>query len=283
MNVRIKKQSRQWNKIVQYAGILIFLIIFFNVFQSQIRNSFYFVSQPISNIFLQSGSRAYNFFSRFSSINKLQKENYDLKKEKQDLLLQVSVLQNSLKKYGDLEIALQNIKNSSFKIVMTKTIGLDIVNDLIVIDRGSTDGILENMPLISQEKIVYGRIFKVYKNFSQVLLISARTSAFNVKILENPDNQPKQESALTQKTVYGIVRGKGRLSLYLDLVDFNSEIKERDTLVTSGLEGIFPENLLVGQITSVNKNDLKPFQTAEIQPFFDTKNLENLFIITNYP
>ena len=91
-----------------------------------------------------------------------------------------------------------------------------------------------------------------------------------------------QKSDATLPPVYGAVKGKGWLAVYLDLVPVDSEINSGDVLITSALEGIFPKDLLVGKITSKDKNDLKPFQTASIDPFFDVKKTDKLFVITDY-
>lgn len=261
-------------KIILKIALLFLVVLSLNVFQSQIKNLFYVISYPISNLFLQSSDGASNFLKGLLNINKLQVENFSLKKENQDLLSQIALLKGDLKESEDLKIVLKNTRDSGFKIKLTKIIGLNLVSDVVIIDKGLDDGILENMPLISAEKVVYGRVLKAYKNFSEVTLISAKHNAFNIKI--QPDD-------ISKITTYGVLKGVGDLSVYLDLVDFESEIKEGDILLTSGSEGSFPRDLLVGKVLSVNKSDLKPFQTAEVQPFFDIKNVENLFVITSYP
>jgi rod shape-determining protein MreC len=68
----------------------------------------------------------------------------------------------------------------------------------------------------------------------------------------------------------------------LDLVPLDAEISAGQTLVTSGLEGVFPPGLLVGTITSAKRSDVQPFQTAEVTPFFDPAHTETLFVITGY-
>ncbi|MEK7664081.1 MAG: rod shape-determining protein MreC [Patescibacteria group bacterium] len=273
MNTYVKKQIFWWKKISIKVVALILILLFLNVFGNQARNFIYLASYPISKIFLQYGDNINNFFSDFLKARKLNEENINLKREKQDLLLQISLLEDKLKEEYDLKSALQITKNDGFKIFLTKVIGLNLENDTIIIDKGADDGVLESMPLISGEKVIYGRVLKVYKNFSQVLLISAHNNTLNVKI---------QSYDPVKNTVYGVLKGQGNQSVYLDLVDFESGIKEEDVLVTSGLEGVLPSNLLVGQIISVDKSDLKPFQTAKVRPFFSLKNIKNLFLITNY-
>lgn len=266
-------QGNYGQKLLLKVVILFFILLFLNFFQNQIRNLFYITSYPVSNYFLHSGNNTNRFFTGFLNTHKLEGENFDLKKENQDLLSQISLLEDKFKEDNDLKVALQAIKDNGFKIMSTKVVGISLDTDSITIDRGTDDGILENMPLISKEKVIFGKVIKAYKNFSQVVLISAKNNTFDVKMQSEDSAQP---------TVYGALKGKGNLSVYLDLVNFESEIKEGDVLVTSGLEGVFPRDLLVGQITSVNKSDLKPFQTAEVHPFFEIKNIENLFVITDY-
>lgn len=273
MNVYVKKQNFLWQKILIRTGILLSLIIFLNIFQSPIRNSFYFISSPISKVFLQAGNTMSEFFSSFTVFSSIKKENNNLKEENEKLLSQLSSLQQSLRDNQELKTALESTKDSNFSILLVKVIGLDSQNDLILINKGSADGILENMPLISSQNVLYGNVLKVYKNFSQAMLVSNSNSVLDVKIQNNDPSQPP---------IYGAIKGSGALSLYLDLVNTDAQIKAGDLLVTSALEGTFPPNLLVGKIQSVNKNDVKPFQTAQVQSLFDVKNTDTLFVITNY-
>ena len=273
MNLYAKKQNLLWQKILTRAGVLFALIILLNIFQSPIRNSFYFISSPLSKALLQAGNNSSEFFSSFAAFGSVQKENNNLREENQKLLSQLSSLQQSLRDNQELKTALENTKASNFTVLPAKIIGLDSQNDLMLINKGSADGISENMPLISSQNVLYGKVIKVYKNFSQAMLISSVSSVVDVKIQNSNPSQPP---------IYGAVKGSGALSLYLDLVNTDAQIKEGDTLVTSALEGTFPPDLLVGKIQSVNKNDSKPFQTAQVQALFDVKKIDTLFVITNY-
>ena len=273
MNIYLKKQKFLQNKIFLRFVFLLSLIILLNIFQSPIRESFNFLHAPISSMLLQAGESTFHFFGSFINVSRLYKENNSLKEENQNLLSQVVLLQDSLKIDQATKEALQNVKDSNLKIVPVQIIGLNIHEDIITIDRGLDDGLSENMPVISSNKILYGRVVKVYRNFSQVMLISAASSTLAVKI--NPEDPLLQP-------VHGALGGIGSLSLYLDLVNTESQLKEQDVVISSGLEGIFPKDLLIGKISSVIKNDVKPFQTANIQPFFDVKKIENLFVITNH-
>ncbi len=273
MNIYIGKDNFLLRRIVISVLALVLIIGFLHMFQSQVRNSFYSVSGPVSHAFWKSGHNAFGFFTSFLPDENTKKENILLRKENQDLLARVASLQDSLRQNYLGQGALQTAKENNFTLSLAHIMALDLRSDFVLIDKGSEAGISENMPVISGEKVLYGRVYQVYKNFSRVMLISNSASVLDVKI---------QKDESDKIPVYGAVKGTGAGSLYLDLVSSESKINEEDVLITSALEGIFPRNLLVGQITSKNKNDLKPFQTAQIQHFFDVKNTDTLFVITDY-
>ena len=262
-----------WRKILTDLIILVSLILFMNTFGPQIRNYFYYVSSPVSKIFISAGSAAHNFFEPLFNSGNLKTENNDLIIENRNLLFRLASLEGALRYNNLTEAARENSKENNFNLIPLKVISLNLSRDFIIINKGLSDGMALNMPIISSEKIVLGRISKVYKNFSEVFLLSSKESVTDVKI---------QNDEPSESPVYGAVKGSGNMSVYLDLVNSDSLIKGGDIIVTSGLEGIFPENLLVGKIKSVVKNDLKPFQTAEVEPFFNAKNIDDIFVITNY-
>ena len=262
-----------WQKVLVGAGILVGLIIFLNLFESPVRNTFYFISSPISNVFFQAGKNINQFFGSFLTFGAYQKENSNLKQENKNLLSQIAGLQNQIKQNQDLKSFIQTPSQADFSILSAETIGLNSANDMITISRGSKDGIQEGMPVISPQKVVYGKVTKVYKNFSEVMLVSNVKSVVDVKILQTGLEKPQ---------INGAVKGIGNLGAYLDLVNSDAKIQEHDVLITSGLEGIFPADLLVGKIESASQNDAKAFQTANVKPFFDINTLDNVFVITNY-
>ena len=52
--------------------------------------------------------------------------------------------------------------------------------------------------------------------------------------------------------------------------------------MTSGLGGNFPDNILIGQITSVSRRETDLFQQASVQPVVDFSKLEIVLLITNF-
>lgn len=281
-NFSINKRNRNFAQILIGGGVLVALIIVINIFIAPIKNSFYVISSPIQKTFWVAGETSSNFIGSFFKAGSLSKENENLKKENQNLLLQVSFLQSIIqgnKAQSDVSVSCQN---SGFQFVMAGVIGLDD-NDILSINKGSADGIAEGMPVINQQNVLFGKIFKVYKNFSKIMLISNKNSVVNVKIQQN---SIVDASGIVDNTIPseidGVIKGSGGLNAYLDLVSINSEINPNDVLVTSSIEKSSPKDLLVARIIQKEKNDQKPFQQAQVSLFFDVKSADNLFVITNY-
>jgi len=271
VNVYIKKQNFLFQKVLTRIIILVLVILLLNIFQLEIKNSFYHVSSPLINIFKSSGNNIYNFFQSSFNFNSLKKENDNLKEENQKLLSEISSLESLARENQSSKEALENARNRNFSILSSRIIQLDIANDYIVINKGSENGVKVNMPVVSSQEVIFGKVVKVYDNFSEVILISNKNSVLDSKI---------QYSDPTKPVIHGVVKGKGNLSVYLDLVKPDSQVNQGDILVTSGLEGNLPSGLIIGKILSVNNDDLKPFLTADVLPLFDVKSVDNVFIIT---
>lgn len=272
MNVYVKKQNTLLSRMFARIAILVILLIILNVFESQIKNIFYSTSAPLMNVFKQSGSAVYNSFQSAFSFGSLKQENSNLKEENQNLLSQVSLLQSYLRQGQSVQDALQSVQGEGLNILRARLVGLDSTNDYILIDKGSKDRISEGMPIISSQNVLFGNVIKVYDHYSQVMLISNKNSVLDIRI---QDDDP------AKLLIHGVVKGNKNLSVYLDLVNPDAEIKEGNVLVTSGLQTNIPANLLVGKITSITKDDLKPFQTATVNPLFDVKSADNVFVVIN--
>jgi rod shape-determining protein MreC len=286
MNAFLKKQNLKlplpqsrrgfsitWQKIAGGILVLILCIGLLNIFQAPIKNVFYTLISPVTNLFLKAGDNTHSFFQPLLNAKGLGQENNNLKEENQKLLSQISALQETVKQDQSIKEIIQNTQGDHFTMAVAGVIGLDSENDFILIDKGSQNGISENMPVVSGTKVLFGKVYKVYKNFSQVMLVSNKNSVVDASI---------QQNDITLPSILGAVKGSGNLLAYLDLVSSQAQLKEGDALVASGLEGVFPKGLLIGKIISSEKNDLKPFQVAKIQLFSDVKNSENLFVITDY-
>ena len=273
----INKKNKFWLKILLGVIILFGLVFALNVFSSQIKNYFYTISSPAQNTLNFAGKSSSGWFGSFLNATNLYTENEHLKRENQKLLSKISNLQSIQEGNQALSTISATCQENNFATIMAGITGLDN-QDMLTINKGSEDGIKEGMPVIDQYNVLYGKILRVYKNYSQVMLISNKNSVVNAEIQQQKD----VANEITTSSVSGVVKGNGGLAIYLDLVPVDDSINNGDILITSAIDQNFPKNILIGKLEEIQKNDQKPFQQAKISHFFDLGNVENLFVITNY-
>ncbi len=261
---------------LKIVAIIILLIIFFVIvnltgFSDNIKNFFYLVSAPIQKTFWGVGDRVSDFFEAISESKNLKTENEYLEFKAQELSAEVAKLRELKKENKILREALDIGLQKEFEMVFAQITGKDIAQDFILINKGTEDGILKDMPVIIQQRILVGKISQVYRNFSRVMLVSNKESTFPVNI----------QVDVEVENVNAIIRGRGGLQSFIDLIPLAAEIKKGDRIVTTALEETFPKGILIGYIGEVEKLGIEPFQRAKIQSVFNLKELESVFIIIN--
>jgi len=248
--------------------IAVFIILNLTDFSKEIKNLIFLISQPIQKTFWKMGDEISDFFEMVSEMRDLKKENEELKLKIQELTAENVALKERKKENEILRTALELGLQEEFKLEICQVIGKDISSDTILINEGFKDGLTKDLPVITQQKILVGRISEVYKNFSKVQLITQKDTSFDAKILDTE--------------ISGLIKGEGNLRLFLDLIPPEKEIKKGDVVITTVLGGIFPRGLLVGEIEKVIKSDIEPWQQAKVKPAFNIEGLETLFIITEF-
>jgi rod shape-determining protein MreC len=137
----------------------------------------------------------------------------------------------------------------------------------ITLDIGQEEGIEPNMPVVTDRGLV-GRISEVGEGWSRVLLIVDVSSSV---------------TALTQSTrASGLVQGRVDGALVMRAIPQGDTVSVGDTVFTSGLGGNFPRQLLIGQITEVERKDYELYQSAVVQPTVDFQHLEVVMVITGF-
>jgi rod shape-determining protein MreC len=134
----------------------------------------------------------------------------------------------------------------------------------ITIDRGDADGILEGMPVVASAGVV-GRIVKVARNSSRVLLLTDHASGI---------------AAVVQRSrARGVATGKGGNICSLEFSQRGEDVKTGDIVITSGIGGVFPKGLPIGEITMVKKGEYGIFQTVNIRTFVNISRLEEVLVV----
>lgn len=212
----------------------------------------------------------YQMLSSPADMNAMRAEVEQLRQENATLKSQLVELQEQ-QKDNEVYYALLNMArtNPNRDYVASLVIGRDTNPFMryVLIDRGSDDGLRRGMPVLTAEGLV-GRIDAVTANAARVQLITDPASAVNVTLPE-----ANADAMLT-----GSVTG----DLVLDMVPNEAVIQPGELILTSGLGGTYPSNILVGQVASVRKQETALFQTASVQPVVDFTELRAVLVVTDF-
>lgn len=132
----------------------------------------------------------------------------------------------------------------------------------VYLDRGARDGVRKDMGVITPDGVV-GKILEVYPGTSLVLLITDRESGVGARLVSSRVN--------------GVVRGTGEPAVLLDHVENDQEVGAGESILTSGLDRIFPKDLPVGTVIGTGPGS--PFKNIRVQPAARLDRLEELFIL----
>lgn len=145
-----------------------------------------------------------------------------------------------------------------------RVIGATAVGDsrTVLINRGTNDGVERNMAVITPAGVV-GRVLEAFAASAQVMLITDGDSGVGVLL----------EASRTQ----GVLRGAGEPLIELRYIAPEQPVVPGERLLTSGQDRIFPKDLPVGAVASVEP--AKPFQMIRVQPAARLDRLEEVLVL----
>jgi rod shape-determining protein MreC len=212
----------------------------------------------------------YEFITVPRDVATLRARNVELENQVSQLQTQVIQLQQQIREAQILYALLDFARaRPVIQYVASAVIGRDPnpFIQYIIIDKGSDDGFRHGMPVVTQQGLV-GKIDAVTAGASRVQLIVDVKSAVNVRL------QSSQTNALLEGSLTGDVS--------LQMVPQDVVIQPGEVVLTSGLGGNYPADILIGQVVTVRKSDTDLFQTASIQPAVDFSTLRAVLVIKNF-
>ena len=211
-----------------------------------------------------------DFFTVPGDVTRLSQLNSQLEAEVARLQSQIIELQQENSELEVLSALLDFARtHAENEYITAAVIGRDISPFLhyIIINRGSDDGLRRGMPVVSSQGLV-GRVAAVTAGGARVQLISDPDTAINVRI------QPSGAEALLQGSITG--------DLTVEAIPQDAKIQNGDLVLTSGLGGNYPPDILIGQISGVRQRPVELFQSATVESVMDFSLLEIVLIIVNF-
>jgi rod shape-determining protein MreC len=228
------------------------------------------VSSPLINAVAAVARGISGSWSRYIYLVHLETDNQRLQSENRRLRAELERASREVAKVDDLERQLQLRRTLPIETLAARVIGLETSSLFRVmrlrIDRGELE-VRPGMAVVAPGGVV-GRIFRTYGPFSDVQLAVDPKSSIDVIV--------------GQTGVRGIVKGVSGDNRYRMRVDYllrTDEVKEGDTVMTSGLGGLFPRNYTVGRVVKVTRRDYGLYQEAEVEPAVDFARLDSVSVL----
>ena len=261
--------------IVGAVALIVVNIIILSVTSSRYsssgsgRISIFFIA-PFQETIAQSIQFLKNIWGHYFFLVSVAKENDNLKKA-----INYAIDKNN--KYREIEISnfrLRNLlnfrKTMTNQVLVAEVVGQDPSPwfKTIIIDKGKSDGVEKSLPVVVPEGIA-GQVIDISYNYSKVLLIIDQNSAVD---------------ALVQRTrARGLIKGQSDGKCLFKYVLRKHDIKVGDTVISSGLDGVFPKGLRLGYVSEIVKRNSGIFQEVAVTPYIDFEKLEEVLVVLDPP
>ena len=208
-------------------------------------------------------------WSGYGNLRGVRAENETLKRQLGELQVQFQQERARAERARQLERLLGFQHQLRVDTIPASVIGASASLDFrgVTIDRGSNTGVTANMAVIAPTGLV-GRIVTPTAHASKVQLLIDRNAA---------------AGALVERSrAQGIVIGSGEDMLRMDFVAATADVKVGDTIVTSGVDGIYPKGFVIGKVEQVdNGNGI--YKAIRVRPSVEFSRLEEVLVVKTPP
>lgn len=198
----------------------------------------------------------------------------DARKEADDLRARVAMLEGQVSRLGELERENQRLGSLlGFRAQLPSTAyGARVIardpgplSTSLTIDRGSRDGVGRGMAVVAPEGVV-GRVVEVSHTVSRVALLTDHNSGIDAIVERTRDR--------------GVVQGGSDGDCYMNYLNRDADVKVGDRVLTSGLDGVFPKGMAIGEVVEVGRRHRGLLQAATIRPSAALDRVEEVMLVT---
>jgi rod shape-determining protein MreC len=208
-------------------------------------------------------------WSGYGNLRHVRAENEELRRKLGELQVQFQQERARVERARQLESLLGFKQQLRVDTIAAGVIGASASHDFrgITIDRGTSQAVTANMAVIGPAGLV-GRVVTPTAHASKVQLLIDRNAA---------------AGALVERSrAQGIVVGSGVDMLRMDFVPATADVKAGDTVVTSGVDGIYHKGFVIGTVQQVeNGNGI--YKAIRVRPSVEFNRLEEVLVVKTPP
>ena len=227
-----------------------------------------FAAYPIQRVAMAPVDLFHGVVNYFGSTAALQEENTALKTKALRAAPELLRLEALKEENNQLRRLLEAQERLPGKSVFAEILyaGRDPFSRKVVIDKGSHNGIQAGQPVIDDVGVI-GQVTRVYLLISEVTLLSDKDQAIPLQVQRNG----------LRAVAYGGAEG-GMLDLRF--MAANADIRNGDTLVTSGIDGTYPPGLPVATVARIERDAAYAFAKITLTPTAGTERYRQLLVLS---
>jgi rod shape-determining protein MreC len=221
---------------------------------------------PVDLVFQRTLELTEGIWSNYFSLVHVRQENLRLKEQLDRLKMENSGYREALLTHERLKALFQFKQSINRPALAAQVIGLDPTGWFrsVIIDKGERSGIATDLPVVNASGVV-GRVVSVSPHYAKVLLIIDQNSSVDCLVQRSRDR--------------GMVRGLSETTCSIDYMVKTTDVRVHDRIVTSGLGGVYPKGIPIGEVVSVDESPGDLFRRIRLRPFVDFSRLEEVLVI----
>ncbi len=269
--------ERVFDLILRFRNLILFLLLqgisLYLIIQINTRHNIVFgeLAQNMTSSFQESRGRVFAYFNLIDENDKLLYQIKEIRQEYLKVRDELSLYKNQL----PLRLEYRLIPDSllpaeEFKFIPAQVVNnsLDKSYNFLTINKGYINGVRKGMGVISEEGVL-GQVVSVTDNYAMAMSILNKNFKLSAKIY--------------QENFFGSLSWSGGSPEYADLeyIPLHVNIKEGDTIVTSGFSSIFPEGFRVGIIEEFEEKSEDGFYKIRVKLNSRPGNAYHVYVLSN--
>lgn len=245
--------------------VLSILILILDIFQllSLPKSFLSYLTNPISFGLYQTNQRVGRQFSFLYNLRISSRENKALKEQIGQLLSENARLRKQLSETEGMLSQEKHLDPTTYNLLPARPIG---ISRYLKIDKGVSSGVKSGEAVVFNDNYI-GKI------------VTVGEKSANIQLLTDPDSKVAAFSQGLEGKAKGVLVGQFGSEILFDKILHEEKINNGDLVYSEGTEGFLPRGLILGKVSQVSEQETQIFKQAKVQPNFDIRDLELVFVI----
>lgn len=232
------------------------------------------ITVPLQRMITHMAVGVADTYNKYFNYDALVQENDQLRQQVSDLTDQLNETKAAQQENESLRAMLGVVgRSTKHTYAMAEVVGktIDEWSAILTIDAGAAEGLSVNDCVVDEDGMI-GYITDVSEHAAQVTTVIDTNMQCGAMISRT------RQIAVAEGDYSLMAQG----TLKLDYLEKGTDVKEGDTIITSGSGGVFPKGLTIGTVTSVGTESDGMSDYAVLEPAVNINRVTRVYIITDY-